>query len=251
MTHPGKSQDLVQQARQLLASLDHGAMSIAAYDTAWIARLPEADHPDRPAFPESLAWLCAHQHADGSWGGPVPLLPRPYHLDAGNPAQPDALAQCQREQRMLRARRCAILANGVNLPHDPYETVGFELIIPTLMEEAQRGQLRLPYDYFDKYNHIRAQKLARIPAKWLYTRQNPAPIPWSLWATTSSAIWRPHIQEENGSVGDSPVGTAYFLMACGEEPRARQYIAQVMAGHEAAARLFLSPGDIRARLGAL
>ena len=243
MAHRGKPQDIVQQARQLLASLDDGAMSIAAYDTAWIARLPEADQPDRPAFPESLDWLCTHQHPDGSWGGQFP-----YYHDRIISTLAALLSLTRWRGGINSSESCErglryIWQNAVNLPHDPYETVGFELIIPTLMEEARRSQLRLPYDYFDKYNHIRDRKLARIPAKWLYNRQNPALYSLEFMGDSLDRELAASIQEENGSIGDSPSATSYFLMALGEEPHARRYIAEVMAGNGGGA-IFSFPLEI-------
>jgi halimadienyl-diphosphate synthase len=231
MAHRGRPQDIVQQARQLLASLGNGAMSIAAYDTAWVARLPEVDRLDRPAFPESLDWLCTHQHADGSWGGHYPY----YHDRIISTLA--ALLSLTRWQGCINSSESCerglryIWKNAVNLPHDPYETVGFELIIPTLMEEAQRLHLRLPYGYFEKYDLIRAHKLARIPAKWFYNRQNPALYSLEFMGGNLDRELAASIQEENGSIGDSPSATVYYLMAMGEESRARRYIAEVMAGN--------------------
>ncbi len=34
-----------------------GEIAGAAYDTAWVASIPDPVHPDRPAFPQSLEWL--------------------------------------------------------------------------------------------------------------------------------------------------------------------------------------------------
>src|SRR5687767_10830596 len=42
-----------------------------AYDTAWLAGVPDGDRRD-PFFPTALRWLVEHQWPDGSWGGAVP-----------------------------------------------------------------------------------------------------------------------------------------------------------------------------------
>lgn len=45
-----------------------GEISISAYDTAWVARIPAANGASGPHFPGSLDWIERNQHPDGSWG---------------------------------------------------------------------------------------------------------------------------------------------------------------------------------------
>src|ERR1700761_1927830 len=53
-----------------------GTVDATAYDTAWVARVPDRDDDSRPAFPSALEWLLAHQLPDGSWGASLE-----YHHD--------------------------------------------------------------------------------------------------------------------------------------------------------------------------
>ena len=45
-----------------------GLMSPAAYDTAWLARVPEENDSSVPAYPEALTCLREMQRPDGCWG---------------------------------------------------------------------------------------------------------------------------------------------------------------------------------------
>lgn len=58
--------DVLGESIRLLNSLDMGYMRGVAYDTAWVARIKDAN--GNPMFPQSLQWLLDHQRPDGSWG---------------------------------------------------------------------------------------------------------------------------------------------------------------------------------------
>src|SRR5438128_606964 len=42
-----------------------------AYDTAWLASVPDPSNPTLPRFPSSLDWLICQQLSNGSWGGAI------------------------------------------------------------------------------------------------------------------------------------------------------------------------------------
>src|ERR1700732_2448191 len=60
-------------AREVLASLQQGAISAAAYDTAFVARLRQPDDPKAMADPQTLGWLLRSQNDDGSLGPTLPI----------------------------------------------------------------------------------------------------------------------------------------------------------------------------------
>src|SRR3712207_5961196 len=55
------------------ATVHAGGCAIAstAYDTAWLAAVPDPSDRRDPRFPSALNWITTHQHADGSWGSAV------------------------------------------------------------------------------------------------------------------------------------------------------------------------------------
>ncbi|PKU76834.1 Levopimaradiene synthase, chloroplastic [Dendrobium catenatum] len=54
----------------MFLSLGDGEISPSAYDTAWIARIPSVNDPNKPQFPTTLQWILKNQLNDGSWGEP-------------------------------------------------------------------------------------------------------------------------------------------------------------------------------------
>lgn len=243
MIVPATQTDLVAEARQLLRRMDQGLMSIAAYDTAWVGALSHAEAPETPAFPESLEWLCYNQHPDGSWGST-----HEYYHDRviSTLASVLTLARWRACDTMLQQceRGLDYITRAVaNLDHDPYATVGFELIVPTLLDEGERMGLRLPHARLARYREIRRRKLARIPPEMLYNRKNPALYSLEFMGDHLDRERAASVQEENGSIGNSPSATAYYLRACGDEPHARSYITQVM-GSNGGGAVFSFPLEI-------
>ncbi|KAK8948914.1 hypothetical protein KSP39_PZI005111 [Platanthera zijinensis] len=54
----------------MLRSMNDGEISSSAYDTAWVAMVPNlaGDRGGGPRFPSSLRWIIDNQLDDGSWG---------------------------------------------------------------------------------------------------------------------------------------------------------------------------------------
>lgn len=52
----------------MFRSMDDGAISLSAYDTAWVALVEDMNEPGVPQFPASLQWIVSNQLPDGSWG---------------------------------------------------------------------------------------------------------------------------------------------------------------------------------------
>ncbi|HEY3062968.1 MAG TPA: prenyltransferase/squalene oxidase repeat-containing protein [Chloroflexota bacterium] len=186
-------------------------MSETAYDTAWVARVKDPWAPAAAAFPSALEWLLPRQHPDGSWGGTVPVIhdrvvstliaaitltERPDARYAGAVAQAEAY--------LARAL--------VRLDQDATETVGFELIMPTLLARAQNLRLSLPYERCASIYDLRADKMRRLPIGFVYS--GPSPLTHSLEFLGDE--FQPDLarrsQASNGSFAASPSATAYFLI---------------------------------------
>ena len=69
---------------------------------------------------------------------------------------------CPQDAEAIRRGENYIRQHAQFLRFEPYETVGFELILPTLLEKALRLNLNLPYAQFSKYSRIREKKLQMI-----------------------------------------------------------------------------------------
>src|SRR5262249_43615571 len=132
-----------------------------------------------PEFPEALDWLRDHQLSDGSWGTAEPVYAHGNTLSTL--ATILALKQWnnERDYKRIKDAVSALWKLAKQLPREKYERIGFELILPSLLEEAQYYQLKLPYEDYEKmYKHKTAEKLALIQA---YQEKHGYAKPHSWW----------------------------------------------------------------------
>ncbi|CAG0935611.1 Type B diterpene cyclase [Thermoflexales bacterium] len=219
--------DLNRDAGQLLSELDQPAMSVTAYDTAWLARVPDETDATRHDFPQALEWLRDQQHGDGCWGSQLVH----YHdrvictLNALI-----ALAEygtAAGDSDAIRRGEISLQHNTLHLARDAHETVGFELILPTLLKQAQSLDLNLPYAALQRYQGVREEKLRLIPHELLYSRRATTAHSLEFMGDELDFQCLDHLQEANGSLGHSPSATAYLVHKCQTNDAARKYLAQV------------------------
>ncbi len=238
-----------EELRALLAEPMLGAVDATAYDTAWVARVPDRDDDGRPAFPSALDWLLANQRPDGSWGASLE-----YHHDRLQSTLRAALslAYWQRRQghrrwtERIEVARKATLRHAVLLSRDPYETIGFELVFPTLLAEARELGLSLPLDAFDAVHQMRADKLASIPANLIYTPRTTLAFSAEFLGAQMNAAKMAPVLDAQGSLGCSPSATACYLTVNPSDRAAHAYLARVLAGGDGGASAF-APIDIYER----
>ncbi len=227
------------QLRNLLPAIGDGRIDPTAYDTAWVARVPDRDAPDRPAFPGALDWLLARQHPDGSWGARLN-----YHYDRVLSTLVAALTLAHWREHYganglwldrLEAAQRSIWRNLAGMRRDPYDTIGFELILPTLLAEARRRQFRLPYSSFDAIAHVRDAKLKLIPPELIYTRNVSTIFSAEFLSDQLDVARVKGVQDDNGSIASSPSATAYYLLRHPDNDAARDYLTRVLARGRGAA----------------
>jgi len=217
--------------RELLSEVGSGKMSALAYDTAWVARLGEIDSElsDR-----ALAWLREHQLPDGSWGAAYPY----YHdrlistlaaiialaRQDGNQAH-----RSQIDHGLLALER---ITNGVTqqLHSDPNgPTIGFEMIVPTLVAEAESiGLIRHQgARILNELSEHRKRKLKLLSGKKISRYITTAFSAEMAGEDGLATLDVENLQEENGSVGCSPSATAYFNLRVRKDDRkALHYLRQ-------------------------
>ena len=206
-----------------------GEMAGTAYDTAWVASIPDPEHPDRPAFPQALEWLRLHQHSEGSWGSEVEY----YHDRVLSTLvacivlaewRPDEWADLQIETGLR-----SIWRNVTNLKRDSCIPIGFELILPTLLGRAQALGFQLPYPCFSEYEVEQKRKLSKLPPELIYSRRVSSTFSFEfLGDQIDLARLDGNIQEANGSIAASPSATSYFVRKTGEQS-AMEYVRNVVA----------------------
>ena len=163
----------------------------------------------------ALAWLREHQLADGSWGAKAPT----YYHDRliCTLAAMIALAEHGQSRDLLRWRRAELALDRISkgLLADPAgNTVGFEMIVPTLLNEAKSlGVIHQQRD--DVLNWLtrhRAAKLAALPDGMINRFVTVAFSAEMVGSDGLHLLDLENLQEANGSVSYSPAATAFFAL---------------------------------------
>jgi halimadienyl-diphosphate synthase len=206
--------DLRQDVHRLLKEIgpNRSLMSNTAYDTAWVARLNALDHP---MGAQALDWLRAHQLADGSWGA----TELPYYHDRFicTLAAITVLGRYGRGLDHIRRQRgrlaLEVATKGLEIDMAG-DTIGFEMIAPTMLAEAESFGLIQPQrsDLLDRLSRQRAAKLAALPGGMINRFVTVAFSAEMAGPDGLHLLDVENLQEVNGSVGHSPSATAYFVL---------------------------------------
>ena len=197
-----------KQAETLINNLDN-RLSPSAYDTAWMARVRNVD--DSPRYPQLLDWLLNHQHDDGSWGGQISYRhDRILSTYAALIALKD-YALDQQYPDVVKRGEHYIWQNMHLLHSDLMDLAGYEIILPTLMQDAHHMGLHVPSHSYG-YANMRDAKLSKIPMELM---ANPAV------SLANSMEYRrgkdvpdilDAVQGRNGAIANSPSTTSFLAM---------------------------------------
>src|SRR5438128_8553819 len=216
--------------RRLLAALQQGAMTPAAYDTAFVSRLRLPDDPKVLAFPQTLGWLLRSQNPDGSFGTVLPIpkdklistLSALLALADLPPALQDGAAH------RARATALRFLYEDTGNWQTGPDTAGFELVLPALLDEAKIRELPLPFERFMGISAQRDAKIGHIPPRLIYNVATPLLHSIEYLGNRLDVEAARKQLSPNGSFANSPSATAYFLLKTRDE-QANEYIAMLMA----------------------
>jgi halimadienyl-diphosphate synthase len=214
--------NLIQEARELVQNLDQ-RMSPSPYDIAWLARLRVDGHP---RWPDLIEWLLDNQHPDGSWGAEIV-----YYHDRVISTLAAAIAlhyngTGSRSEKAVKNAERYLWQHMHLLGRDPFEMVGFELLFPTLLTEARAIGLEIPnHDY--GYNEIREAKLRLLPPEMIYSSRVTTVHSLEFLGQAGDIEQLSQIVGSNGSIGNSPAATAYYLSLGGYDNRALEYLETV------------------------
>lgn len=215
-SHP-KGNTMQPRVQELLLEIGPGKLSDVAYETAWVARLGKIDWE---LSSRALAWLSEHQLRDGSWGSEKPYY---YHdrlistlaaMIALNQRGRRAQDHAQIERGLFALERIVDTA-AANLHANPNgATVGFEMIVPTLVAEAEqlgiiKRQGELILGELSQSRRAKMEKLAGQKISKFITAAHSAEMAGT---DNLNLLDAENLQEENGSVANNPASTAYFAL---------------------------------------
>ena len=206
---------MIASARAALPTRRPGISGVA-YDTAWLAGLPDRVDRRTSRFPTSLRWLADNQHADGSWGSSVR-----YEHDrilctlAALAPLADFGRRVQDRHAVDRGTRY-LWQHGHLLGREPVELVGFELLLPALIARARNAGVVVP-PHLDVYAEERKAKLELLPRAMLYSPRATVVHSLEFLGDNADIQGLKSAQGNNGAVGNSPAATAYFLNSTGDE----------------------------------
>ncbi|OJJ42193.1 hypothetical protein ASPZODRAFT_20693 [Penicilliopsis zonata CBS 506.65] len=243
---------LQQSAEGLVARLTEqidspygsGFMSPAIYDTAWVSMVSKTvDGETFWLFPECFEYLLQHQHDDGSWiayassidgilNTAASLLALKRHLNSpyqmqGTPVEP-LIERIDRATAALQTQLDRWEVDGT-------VHVGFELLVPALLDYLAAEGVCFTFPGRDRLFSIRQEKLARFQPEYLYLPVQ-TPAVHSLEAFIGSIDFdRLAHHKIQGSFMASPSSTAAFLMYSSHwDDDCEQYLRHVLhcaAGH--------------------
>jgi halimadienyl-diphosphate synthase len=223
--------------QELLKQTGPGRMTPSAYDTAWVARLgdiaPDLSNP-------AMEWLSENQLCDGSWGAAEPK----YYHDRVISTLAAMLALTRRGRRSQDRHQIEKGLGALEqinshatkgLMADPNgATIGFELIVPTLVAEAENiGIIKQHKErILGRLEGLRKIKLEKMKGLKINRNVTMAFSAEMAGLDKQDLLDVDRLQEDNGSVGHSPSASAYFATDIRPgDARSLQYLRQVSSAN--------------------
>jgi halimadienyl-diphosphate synthase len=231
-THTVPPPKLPRQIRRMLREPAVTRISPSAYDTAAIATLRAKPGSRELLLPSAARWLLANQWPDGSWGGSIPT---PHDRATSTLAAVVALAELARAVPPGFPDVSGRISDGVDRiwqlsqetrPGDPRETIGFEFVLPALLDKARALQLRLPFGDFGWVQDLYDRKMRAVPAA-AFHRVTTLVHSLEAFAGRWPRSALPALQAPDGSFGCSPAATVAGNQMLGS-PSSMAYFATAL-----------------------
>jgi halimadienyl-diphosphate synthase len=231
---------------RISAYLDHAVRSILRveaarpiqptdYDTCWVARLTNPD--GTLAYPDLLWRLLERQHPDGSWGGRIPYTHDRLLTTLAIVLLLVRFGHRQHDHAQLRAGERYIWQHARNLQYEAHRTVGFEMILPTLLAEARELGVNLPYAQLQHYESERTEKLSILPTQRLFEVRTSALFSLEAFADELDVEGAARLLLQDGSMATSPSATAFLLSQVPDRrsrfPKSVDYLEELLARYDA------------------
>ncbi|KAI1128184.1 Copalyl diphosphate synthase [Nemania abortiva] len=217
-----------------------GAMSVAAYDTAWVAMVTKVvDGQKQWLFPECFEYVLNTQSEEGGWtiglGAQIdgilntagPLLALKRHQAEPLQLQHNAQDIAKRVEKATSSLRSQLAAWDVSTT----EHVGFEIIVPAMLELLEKEDSSLVFEFESKklLMKINNAKMSRFRPEFLY-----GPRRFTALHSLESFIGKLDFDKVkhhrvHGSMLGSPSSTAAYMMYSSQwDDESEDYIRHVI-----------------------
>ena len=228
--------------RELTSELGTSPLTGNAYDTAWVANLKKVDSEGcpLPLYPQELERLVNMQNDDGSWGESrihhhcdrlVNTLAATIVLQRWVLLDPAEFGEENCDFVTLIEKGLSYLwRESLYIYYEHHELGGFELLVPALVEMAEKVNLLIPKHYYAQLEEQRKAKLAMMNnnPKMAYSKFNTLAYELEIMGSSVDPNLLPLAQEANGSVFTSPSATAFLLDVLPGNLPARNYIDRML-----------------------
>jgi halimadienyl-diphosphate synthase len=199
-----------------------------AYDTAWVASVPMLEERRSTRFPTTLQWLADNQLSDGSWGSSVRYEHDRIICTLAALAPLAEFGRRAEDRKAVEAGTRYLWQHGHLIGSEPVELVGFELLLPTLVDRARTSGVAVP-PHLDIYAAQRQRKLQLIPPQALYSPRTTVVHSLEFLGEQVDLAKLALAQGDNGAIGNSPAATAYFLRQTQlDNPQAMGYLEKCL-----------------------
>ncbi len=213
-----------ERRRLLAAPGSRPGISGVAYDTAWLAGLPHQHDRRSSRYPTTLRWLSDNQLSDGSWGSSVRYEHDRVLCTLAALAPLAEFGRRAEDRHAVEAGTRYLWQHGHLVGREPVELVGFELLLPSLVQRARKAGVAVP-PHLDVYAPERAAKLNLLPPHALYSPRTTVVHSLEFLGDQADPQLLRAAQGANGAIGNSPAATAFFLNATkGESQPALSYL---------------------------
>lgn len=213
--------NLSKEITDLLISTSDGRMMNTAYDTAWLALVD-----DQILSLGALDWIRNAQTSQGGWGSNqvtyghdiivCSLASIISLIEKGSDYDTDRIESgIKAIERSFKYIKTQITI----------ETVGFELIVPQLIDKAlsMGARINVPDNILKELIEIRNSKLSFLMKRKI-NKEDTVAFSLEMFGDNAKSIIDNDILETNGSICNSPSATIYYLLSIEENDQSLQYL---------------------------
>jgi halimadienyl-diphosphate synthase len=219
------------------------------YDTCWVAQLTNPD--GTLAYPDLLRQLLERQRPDGSWGARIPYAHDRLLTTLAIVLLLTRFGLRKRDEAQRLAGERYVWQHAHTLRYEAHRTVGFEMILPTLLVESRELGINLPYSQLRHYGRERKKKLGILPIQRLFEVRTSALFSLEAFAEELDVQRAARLLLKDGSMVTSPSATAFLLgqvpdwRSC--YPESADYLEKLLARYVMVGLPPIAPCDIFVR----